>query len=125
MGSKSVVLVEDILRHAIYAAKIAAIADRNAQVAQRTCQRIDDHAGWRFQFGWDQWNRVQHAMVGDGDGSVGHDAVSVFAGRFLSLLPGALPQAGEGTQASTQIRYHEPRKRTGEDQFDGANLEAE
>ena len=35
-----VILAEDFLRHAIDAAEIAAIGDRNAQVAQRTAQPV-------------------------------------------------------------------------------------
>ena len=47
MRQEHVSLVEDLLRHAVAAAEVAAIGDRDAQVAQRPRQCVEQQAGGR------------------------------------------------------------------------------
>ena len=44
MRQEGVVLVEHFLRHAVAAAEVAAVGDRDAQVAQRPAERVDEQA---------------------------------------------------------------------------------
>ena len=47
LRQEAVVAVEDFLRHAVAAAEIAAVGDRDAQVAQRPLQAVEELAGRR------------------------------------------------------------------------------
>src|SRR5207244_7466373 len=44
---EGVIAPERVLRHAINAAEIAAVGDRDAQVAQQATSRVSEHAGRR------------------------------------------------------------------------------
>ena len=65
-----VVLVEDLLRHAVDAAEIAAIGDRNAQVAQRPRQCVVQHATGRRHWAGDDRRRAE---IGNWNDASGHE----------------------------------------------------
>ena len=74
-----VVAPENVLRHAIDAAEVAAVGDRHAQVAQAAAERIGEQTGRRDAWS-DRRERRRGAGVGEGNDS-GHGAVDKANGR--------------------------------------------
>ncbi len=70
MRQERVIVPEHILRHAVDAAEIAAVGDRNAQVAQQPPARIGEQSRWAQRAGTDSQAggavRAGGAQVGDG-----------------------------------------------------------
>src|SRR5450830_479364 len=72
MRQEAVVLVEYFFGHAIDAAEIAAVSDRNAQVVQWTHQCIGKKAGRCLQQRGNGSNAADRAFVKDGDDALIH-----------------------------------------------------
>ncbi len=67
-----VLLVEHLLRHAVAAAEVAAVGDRDAQVAQRPIEAVVENAGGRVDARRNGRRARAIAVIGDGDDFVGH-----------------------------------------------------
>jgi hypothetical protein len=64
---EAVVAIEDFLRHAVAAAEVAAVGDRDAQVAQRPMQAVEELAAGRDEPRRNARRARGVAVVGDGD----------------------------------------------------------
>ena len=76
-----VVLVEHRARHAVHAAEIAAIGHRNAQIPQRTRQRVAQYAAGRLHGAGDVRHRAE---IGNRDDASGHGWLWYCSARLKS-----------------------------------------
>ncbi len=88
LRQERIVAIEYIFRHAIGAAKVAAICDRNAQVAQRPAATISDQSARRLELATMEQGRRAHTFVAQKDDAVSH-CPSMLPARNLSTVSNA------------------------------------
>jgi hypothetical protein len=98
---EGVLLVEHFLGHAVAAAEVAAVGDRDAQVAQRAAEAVGDQAARRGGTGRHVQRRCGVAQVGQRNEGLAHRRRLCRAARGR---PGAGIQPGEGAPSTTARR---------------------
>jgi hypothetical protein len=95
LRQEAVVLVEDLLGHAVAAAEVAAVGDRDAKVAQRTTEAVGQQADrWRRLL-WNPRDGCGIAQVGQWNDGLAHvAALCRFGGGGLRAAAGSASRTG-------------------------------